>query len=105
QAEDGIRDFHVTGVETCALPISNALLFFGLSFGMIISVALASHCLGRALVAFNVRTQMPRIGPWARETIAVLQTLIAEQQADVEIGRASCRERGEDWDDAGLVKK
>src|SRR5215475_14788413 len=25
QAEDGIRDFHVTGVQTCALPIS--LLF------------------------------------------------------------------------------
>src|SRR5690606_40603428 len=26
QAEDGIRDFHVTGVQTCALPIS-ILLF------------------------------------------------------------------------------
>src|SRR5690606_41177717 len=25
QAEDGIRDFHVTGVQTCALPISNTL--------------------------------------------------------------------------------
>src|SRR5690606_40014222 len=25
QAEDGIRDFHVTGVQTCALPISSAL--------------------------------------------------------------------------------
>src|SRR5690606_24585905 len=27
QAEDGIRDFHVTGVQTCALPISNGRLF------------------------------------------------------------------------------
>src|SRR5690606_40923465 len=26
QAEDGIRDFHVTGVQTCALPISDATL-------------------------------------------------------------------------------
>src|SRR5690606_40025898 len=26
QAEDGIRDFHVTGVQTCALPISRSLL-------------------------------------------------------------------------------
>src|SRR5690606_40581172 len=26
QAEDGIRDFHVTGVQTCALPISMAIL-------------------------------------------------------------------------------
>src|SRR5207302_6183324 len=25
QAEDGIRDFHVTGVQTCALPISMLL--------------------------------------------------------------------------------
>src|SRR5690606_40685064 len=25
QAEDGIRDFHVTGVQTCALPISYGL--------------------------------------------------------------------------------
>src|SRR5690606_32576040 len=25
QAEDGIRDFHVTGVQTCALPISSDL--------------------------------------------------------------------------------
>src|SRR5690606_40112336 len=24
QAEDGIRDFHVTGVQTCALPICHA---------------------------------------------------------------------------------
>src|SRR5690606_40407929 len=26
QAEDGIRDFHVTGVQTCALPISIPLI-------------------------------------------------------------------------------
>src|SRR5690606_41191743 len=25
QAEDGIRDFHVTGVQTCALPISSSM--------------------------------------------------------------------------------
>src|SRR5690606_39752828 len=25
QAEDGIRDFHVTGVQTCALPISTSV--------------------------------------------------------------------------------
>src|SRR5690606_40934827 len=27
QAEDGIRDFHVTGVQTCALPIYSFLPF------------------------------------------------------------------------------
>src|SRR5690606_41075214 len=31
QAEDGIRDFHVTGVQTCALPIllKDALIVYG----------------------------------------------------------------------------
>src|SRR5690606_40833410 len=28
QAEDGIRDFHVTGVQTCALPISENIICF-----------------------------------------------------------------------------
>src|SRR5690606_13153020 len=28
QAEDGIRDFHVTGVQTCALPISTLVFSF-----------------------------------------------------------------------------
>src|SRR5690606_40840917 len=31
QAEDGIRDFHVTGVQTCALPISLTALRDGSS--------------------------------------------------------------------------
>src|SRR5690606_40923264 len=30
QAEDGIRDFHVTGVQTCALPILVELAKYGL---------------------------------------------------------------------------
>src|SRR5690606_40061752 len=30
QAEDGIRDFHVTGVQTCALPISLPVVAHGL---------------------------------------------------------------------------
>src|SRR5215475_15761088 len=29
QAEDGIRDFHVTGVQTCALPISRGWAWLG----------------------------------------------------------------------------
>src|SRR5690606_40012190 len=35
-AEDGIRDFHVTGVQTCALPISNIA---ALALGKKVSVA------------------------------------------------------------------
>src|SRR5690606_40019723 len=33
QAADGIRDFHVTGVQTCALPIFRDALRAGLSVG------------------------------------------------------------------------
>src|SRR5690606_40012081 len=32
QAEDGIRDFHVTGVQTCALPISSTPCFRSMRF-------------------------------------------------------------------------
>src|SRR5690606_40987157 len=32
QAEDGIRDFHVTGVQTCALPICEAVAYPAASF-------------------------------------------------------------------------
>src|SRR5690625_7065059 len=34
QAEDGIRDGHVTGVQTCALPIFNAGFHFGHSVAL-----------------------------------------------------------------------
>src|SRR5690606_40651870 len=34
QAEDGIRDFHVTGVQTCALPISDRGLRRGAADGL-----------------------------------------------------------------------
>src|SRR5439155_18684734 len=49
QAEDGIRDGHVTGVQTCALPISGHLsrrqhlLHRGASFGAR-EIALRAHC-------------------------------------------------------------
>src|SRR5690606_40286199 len=33
QAEDGIRDFHVTGVQTCALPISKDSVIGPVGFG------------------------------------------------------------------------
>src|SRR5690606_41201478 len=38
QAEDGIRDFHVTGVQTCALPILISLLKLQQARGFLIEV-------------------------------------------------------------------
>src|SRR5690606_40079651 len=45
QAEDGIRDFHVTGVQTCALPILTMLLGFGTPLAL---VAAMFHLLNHA---------------------------------------------------------
>src|SRR5690606_1122477 len=49
QAEDGIRDFHVTGVQTCALPICIMLLIttgVTLCCQVLVSVCLGvRHCL------------------------------------------------------------
>src|SRR5436309_11511249 len=52
QAEDGIRDFHVTGVQTCALPISSAgaryLLERGAEPGRILMEAVSLDTIGNA---------------------------------------------------------
>src|SRR5260370_26114582 len=80
QAEDGIRDSSVTGVQTCALPISPGSLYvhFPTREGLIAAVT-------------------------ARAVAAVTETLIAAAPDEGEpgaaltrvlkIGRASCRER------------
>src|SRR5690606_41014672 len=66
QAEDGIRDFHVTGVQTCALPICPSIV----NERVVGSITLL------ATVAF------------------VLMTLLfSSGNTTSRIGRASCRER------------
>src|SRR5690606_40750340 len=80
QAEDGIRDFHVTGVQACALPI---------------------YQMGGAT---SLRAVRSRIGP-STTTAATRRTLRRRATrspsiappTSVEIGRASCRERGGVW--------
>src|SRR3712207_9127340 len=76
QAEDGIRDIGVTGVQTCALPI----------------------CLG----AGSFSTARYGVGPrtslalWAKPFVASRPApAIAAKAIQPEIGRASCRERVE----------
>src|SRR5690606_39724968 len=77
QAEDGIRYFHVTGVQTCALPISK------------ISVQLPSHLAKRW--GESRRTYCA----W-RHVLQHCATWCNNEAAEQEqIGRASCRERGQ----------
>src|SRR5207237_7366635 len=77
QAEDGIRDSSVTGVQTCALPIS--------SLGEHEKVYLVLAQRGAQLHAAHDADSEPDSGR--------LGCLDAGD--GIEIGRASCRERGE----------
>src|SRR5207249_7853474 len=90
QAEDGIRDRNVTGVQTCALPISIALT------GLRSPEDAAGVVLNR-----RVRGELVGDGPgvaWHRGRDGV--DLVDEQGQGAgyarlgEIGRASCREGG-----------
>src|SRR5690606_40301918 len=66
QAEDGIRDFHVTGVQTCALPIFQDL-----------AVPDCDHLAADRLLRRGVRDDDPaRRGPFLLDTLyhdAVMQ--------------------------------
>src|SRR5438105_5587619 len=81
QAEDGIRDPLVTGVQTCALPISFFIPFPNLAgtFG--------AH---RRANQHERAKSAGQIGKGNKKRIAGAETMVA---ASKEIGRASCRER------------
>src|SRR5690606_40999171 len=93
-AEDGIRDFHVTGVQTCALPISCSAIQQG-------SYEDLQHC-GR--ISLRRNGVLVQSGDWRAmvwsipELIAEVSRYIRLHPGDLiftgtQIGRASCRER------------
>src|SRR5690349_12989658 len=94
QAEDGIRDLYVTGVQTCALPI-----FAGTAIGAVVGGAVGKDvghhgittAAGAAAGAFIGR----KIQQHVQEENADQRTEThVEHHCEPEIGRASCRERG-----------
>src|SRR5690606_40124157 len=93
QAEDGIRDFHVTGVQTCALPIcsgtsgplqhlSRVALTLLLGFGLAACAAMGPQDPGGPL------SLLPDTEPVGTDPSGGGACVVAG-----EIGRASCRER------------
>src|SRR5439155_17079727 len=92
QAEDGIRDGHVTGVQTCALPIY---------LKQIGKVPLLN---ARQEVELAKRIEA---GLFADQKLAEdSRNLSAEARFDLEeIGRASCRERVKISGVAGYINK
>src|SRR5699024_12236103 len=94
QAEDGIRDRNVTGVQTCALPIySKNSKTMEWSPGMAGRLAKRRDGQHRAVALRRLVAQMEALGAKHRRLVARL--------AHREIGRASCRERGDGEGDAG----
>src|SRR5699024_11360012 len=78
QAEDGIRDRNVTGVQTCALPI----------YSTVVPMKLAKATFAGLVLAPSFLAGFPPELPVG---------LPPEPCGLVEIGRASCRERVEIW--------
>src|SRR5690606_41022537 len=93
--EDGIRDFHVTGVQTCALPILYEVdghLFFDLGAENIVHEVLRvqSALSGHPLLDED-RVAVLEDGILSRHIESEVGALDLDEK--VEIGRASCRER------------
>src|SRR5690606_40765026 len=88
QAEDGIRDFHVTGVQTCALPILEVMPWVFAVFGV-------GMFIGNLLGAWAAdRVGFPAAGGlllWSAAALALYP--FAASNLWAQIGRASCRER------------
>src|SRR5206468_9089008 len=98
QAEDGIRDLIVTGVQTCALPIYLALDLVDL---------LRQRVDLDPQPARRFVHQVDRlVGEKAVADVAMRQGRRSHQRVvrdAYEIGRASCRERVEIWVVAGAL--
>src|SRR5205807_4489114 len=92
QAEDGIRDYKVTGVQTCALPIcmsSNLLVFTIRRFMAMIVIAYLIVTIVFFLAHASPYDPVQQILQQKYTPQAA-----AQMRHEFEIGRASCRERG-----------
>src|SRR5690606_40359127 len=93
QAEDGIRDFHVTGVQTCALPILPPLTSRHTS--------VENWMLSRRSSIDQLRLVSNR----RPSSVSATMSSNVIPGFGSKIGRASCRERVEIWEVDGSRKK
>src|SRR5205823_10485096 len=101
QAEDGIRDKLVTGVQTCALPISSEKRGTAVTWARPAPLPLrfAIRELRGGLRGFYVFIACIGLGVMAIAGVGSVASGLANGLA--QIGRASCRERGSVWGVAG----
>src|SRR5690606_41202397 len=94
QAEDGIRDFHVTGVQTCALPIYlEDKHFDGLIGSHLLAVAADETV---EVLIFKMAVGLGFDCPRAYTLISTRSSRDPDFGVQ-EIGRASCRARAWNW--------
>src|SRR5207249_5988880 len=98
QAEDGIRDRNVTGVQTCALPISASCAVFAFR-------CLAAASCGSSCSIARTSTRSSAHGRTRREGRRERPTPRRAGPSAWQIGRASCRERVEMVVGAGELKE
>src|SRR5437016_11777858 len=92
QAEDGIRDWSVTGVQTCALPIFGGFLLERGNPWVLMQPAELLIICGSAIGIVLVANSPAVIRKMLRGIVLVFRPRTHDSQS-FEIGRASCRER------------
>src|SRR5207249_8190562 len=102
QAEDGIRDRNVTGVQTCALPICDdkGRIYRVYPSGKKLRPIPDLTKLSTTALAYELKTHNGTV----RDLIH-LELVRRNDPEAVEIGRASCRERVKSAEERGTEKK
>src|SRR5699024_11850511 len=100
QAEDGIRDRNVTGVQTCALPICMAALLAGLPPE--VPGTTVNRLCGSSLDTVGMAARAIMVGEGDLLIAGGVESMSRAPLvvAKAEIGRASCREGGWSWEGA-----
>src|SRR5690606_40963997 len=93
QAEDGIRDFHVTGVQTCALPICSPRPAAPAPRVVIVGGGFGGVGAARRFERLNMRGHRIDVTLISDSNYLLFTPMLAEVAS--EVGRASCRGRGQ----------
>src|SRR5206468_9118364 len=96
QAEDGIRDLIVTGVQTCALPISGAGTAARIRAAAADNSDKPAGIRDRPVAGSRAMAAPKTVGSANPRDFAD-NSSASPGPTRQEIGRASCRERGEMW--------
>src|SRR5690606_40848032 len=98
--EDGIRDFHVTGVRTCALPIFGLPRLFFAMLILTFTVYMVPGMWGAPLKGISAWLPHQSTQDFDLNKLSYASPAESSDQPQrkYEIGRASCRERVQSWE-------